>query len=253
LSLIIEALKRARDDAIRRQSAARGLPLAPVPRMRDRSRWLSFALVPLAAALVICILLLIDLYSRIPDPEPAVGTEVAAETVAPAVAPPAAVAAEAEAAPASQQAIPRAGAPTSSTAPPSPTTQPVATGERDRPVAVVPKEPSTTRGEASGSPEREPAARPVVVSPRPSPTASGPPGDGARSTQAREFVGQARLRDGQLVDLEGIAWSELEPFALLNGQVIGVGEFIRAYRVSEIQRDHVILEQDEDRVLLRLE
>jgi hypothetical protein len=248
LSLIIEALKRARDDAIRRQSAARGLPLAPVPRMRDRSRWLSFALVPLAAALVICILLLIDLYSRIPDPEPAVGTAVAAETGAPA----AVVIAEAEAVPASSQAVPQAAAPTSSTAPPSPTPS-EATGEGGRPEAAVPLGPSATRDEASGSPERQTAARPVAAAPRPAPTASGPSDDGATPTQAREFVGQARLRDGQLVDLEGIAWSESEPFALLNGQVIGVGEFIRTYRVSEIQRDHVVLEQDEDRILLRLE
>jgi hypothetical protein len=253
LSLIIEALKRARDDAIRRQSAARGLPLAPVPRMRDRSRWLSFALVPLAAALVICILLLIDLYSRIPDPEPAVGTAVAAQTGAPAVAPPAVVITEAEAAAASSQAIPKAAAPTSSTALPSPTTQSEATGEGDRAAAAVPLGPSTTHDEASGSPERQTAARPVVTAPPPAPTASGPSDNRAMSTQVREFVGQARLRDGQLVDLEGIAWSELEPFALLNGQVIGVGEFIRTYRVSEIQRDHVVLEQDEDRILLRLE
>lgn len=69
---------------------------------------------------------------------------------------------------------------------------------------------------------------------------------------ARELVGQAKLRDGQLVDLEGIAWSESEPFALLNGQVVGVGEFIRGYRVSEILQDQVVLEQGDDRVVLRL-
>ena len=89
--------------------------------------------------------------------------------------------------------------------------------------------------------------------PAPRPATSEPREDTAVSSAAREFVGQATLRDGQLVDLEGIAWSESEPFALLNGQVIGVGEFIRAYQVSDIQRDHVILEQDEDRILLRLE
>jgi hypothetical protein len=54
------------------------------------------------------------------------------------------------------------------------------------------------------------------------------------------------------VDLEGIAWSESEPFALLNGRVVGVGEFIRAYRVTEITRDRVTLEQGDDRVVLRL-
>ena len=60
------------------------------------------------------------------------------------------------------------------------------------------------------------------------------------------------MLDGQLVDLEGIAWSESEPFALLNGKVVGIGELIRAYRVTEIQRDRVTLEQGDDRVVVRL-
>jgi len=69
---------------------------------------------------------------------------------------------------------------------------------------------------------------------------------------AREFVGQAQLRDGQLVDLGGIAWSESEPFALLNGQVVGVGELIRTYRITEIQQDQVVLEEGDDRIVLHL-
>jgi len=229
LSLIIEALKRARDDAVRRQTASRGLPLAPVPRMRGRSRWLSFALVPLAAALVVCIFLLIDLYSRIPEP--------AAPRENPSQAP-SLLETDGESAPASLPAVESALG------------DPVATSLQPGPTPTVRSAPPAT--ETSVGEVVAPAAtEPLTTQPTtPAPAAQSPAR--ANPRKAREFVGQAELLDGQLVDLEGIAWSESEPFALLNGQVVGVGEFIRAYRVTEIRRDQVRLEQGDDRVVLRL-
>ncbi len=226
MSLIIEALKRARDDAIRRQAASRGLPLAPVPRMRGRSRWLSFALLPLAAALVVCIILLVDLYSRIP--EPAAPREEPSQT-------PSLLEAGEESATASstEMEIP-------------PTTAPVVESAPGDPVSAS-LQPSPAPAVRSASPATEPIATQPTT---PEPAAQSP--TRANPREAREFVGQAELLGGQLVDLEGIAWSESEPFALLNGRVVGVGEFIRAYRVTEITRDQVTLEQGDDRVVLRL-
>ena len=241
MSLIIEALKRARDDAIRRQAASKGLPLAPVPRMRGRSRWLALAILPLAAALIVCILLLIDLYSRIPEPtEPLGNSSLAASlpdsagesaaTSSPVVETPPNVSPALGAAVDDQHAAPPQSSPSPSVRTDSPATDtPV---EREvTPAAPESLTPLPARPKPQSQPQRE---------------ATAPP-------DAREFVGQAQLLDGQLVDLEGIAWSESEPFALLNGQVVGVGEWIRAYRVTEIRRDRVVLEQGDDRVVLRLQ
>lgn len=240
MSLIIEALKRARDDAVRRQTASRGLPLAPVYRLKGRNRWLTLALVPLAAALVVCILLLIDLYSRLPEPpatvEGAAAASSPADPVTESLAPPPAAGDSAIAAQViesidegSPRAVPRSS-PAGVQAPPPPTRQ----SSSDSSVA-----PEIEEVQAPARPRQtDIVPAPTVQSPLPQPT--------------REFVGQAQLRDGQLVDLGGIAWSESEPFALLNGQVIGVGELIRSYRVTEIDPDQVILEQDDDRVVLRL-
>lgn len=239
MSLIIEALKRARDDAIRRQAAAKGLPLAPVPRMRGRSRWLAFALLPLAAALVVCLLLLIDLYSRIPDlADPVDSTSTLTGLEDSAAASAAAISPDIQ--------VPPHPAPVLETsidgldsAPPQ--SSPAPTVRTAPPEKVKP-----------AADEMAPAATATSTTPpaRPEPRAPSP--EMAAAPGAREFIGQAQLLDGQLVDLGGIAWSESEPFALLNGQVLGVGESIRAYRVSEIRRDRVVLEQGDDRVVLRL-
>lgn len=241
MSLIIEALKRARDDAVRRQAASRGLPLAPVPRMRGRSRWLSLALVPLAAALVVCILLLIDLYSKIPAASAPVETVAQATSVPDSIDDPNAVA------------TPQ----TSGLSDPGQLVEksPVELESKTResnaaPANQVTPPPRTTR------PRQE--TTPGIAEPASSPRPSGPEPvhqsqEGSPPGEERVFVGQAQLLDGQLVDLEGIAWSESEPFALLNGQVVGVGELIRAYRVTDIKRNQVVLEHDQDRIVLRLD
>lgn len=238
MSLIIEALKRARDDAVRRQAASKGLPLAPVPRLRGRSRWLTIAIVPLAAALVVCLLLLIDLYSRVPRSTPTGETSQ-----------------EERADEDSSSELSLMNSPVAVDSTPSPTEgarvgqlpqNSAPAGTEDGSVAVVAParlSAGTSDSPAEAMPDTEP---PVIPRPAPQPVTSSAHGN------AREFIGQAQLKDGQLVDLEGIAWSESEPFALLNGQVVGVGEIVRAYKVTEIHQNSVHLEQGEDRIVLRL-
>lgn len=233
MSLIIEALKRARDDAVRRQAASKGLPLAPVPRLNGRSRWLTLALIPLAGALVICVLLLFDLYSQMPPTSPPERASVSTlsetqEVASEASAPPD----SAEVSGNSQtESIPQTTAPAVSSSPPL----------AEPPPAATPANSAVPLPDALPDRISDPAVREAPSTPDPIP-----------SQGAREFVGQAQLKDGQLVDLEGIAWSELEPFALLNGQVVGVGEFVRSYRVIEIRQDQIVLEEGDDRILLRL-
>lgn len=241
MSLIIEALKKARDDAVRRQAAARGLPLAPVPRLETRSRWLSLALIPLAAALVICVMLLIDVYSRIPESadqgqtasQSQSGTQVNASRSTLQVSP------------SVNEATGGNGAEPAAATPLPPSSQSEVPPDRSLPEPA----PETTIYDDAGpiatsTPPAEQSSREV---PAESP---GPDGD---STDARVSIGQAKLPGGQILDLGGIAWSESEPYALINGQVIGVGELIRSYRVTSITPDEVTLEKDQDRVILRLQ
>lgn len=239
MSLIIEALKKARDDAVRRQAAARGLPLAPVPKLESRSRWLGFALIPLAAALVICVMLLIDVYSRFPEPaSPQVSTQQsvsadqsAGDSQVRQISPPSDYDSPTEYEAASPSSTPAA---TESEQPPV-QSPPASTPEE----AVLESAPTASSVSSAGQPTRTDSAISSLAS------------DGAR--QSRTSTGQAQLEGGQLVDLGGIAWSESDPYALINGQVVGVGELVRSYRVTSITPDEVVLEKDEDRVVIRLE
>lgn len=236
MSLINEALKRAREEAARREAAEKGLPLASPGPVRDRGRWLTLAVVVLAGALLVSLVLLANLSSKLPSE--------AASTEAPAAPPQ----------PARELANPNSGQskePTS-TVPAvdfeaidsEPSSTPPETGApTEFVVEVPPTGPRTV-------PDVQPSARDSTED---RVTRTESPVERASSEQPREFVGQARLSGGQLVDLEGIAWSESEPFALLNGQVVGIGEFIRSYRVLEIHQDRVLLQDGEETVLLHLQ
>lgn len=238
MSLIIEALKKARDDAMRRQAAARGLPLAPVPKLEGKNRWLNLALIPLVAALVVCVMLLLDAYSRVPAPaERDSGSQAVAAV--------------------------ESGGPIASTLnlePEGGSLDP----DTDQVQAVL--EPGSNRPQQTGTLlDSAPQAGPSPVVPPSSTDASASAGElssaepnpatipeGEVGTR-HQPTSQARLAGGQIVDLGGIAWSESDPYALINGQVVGVGERVRTYRVTSITPSEVILESDDDRVVLRLE
>jgi len=235
MSLINEALKRAREEAARRQAAEKGLPLPFSRPVRDRARWLSLAVVILAGALLISLAVLVNISARLPAthrPPPAANPGVDRPGGREPLANQDAAQLEAEA--------PKIAAEGSSELPD---------------IAALSQRAPHSSADTAESEMLEPSQ------PSDSPVAVVQEGVGTDSealtelesvSESRVFVGQARLQDGQILDLEGIAWSESEPYALLNGQVIGVGELIRAYRVTEIQQDQVILEQGDDRIVLHL-
>ena len=64
----------------------------------------------------------------------------------------------------------------------------------------------------------------------------------------REFT----LRDGTRVELGGIAWSESGPYALVNGRVVGVGEFVGDLVIESIHPNHIQLKGRNRHVLLEL-
>lgn len=240
MSLIIEALKKARDDAVRRQAAARGLPLAPVPRLENRSRWLSLALIPLAAALVICVMLLIDVYSRIPktsgleqaSPQSQSTTQVNGKSSG------------------SQVSLSTNDTAGGSDVEPASTISVPSPGTAERSEAQSPPVPVPEATVSAGADTADSVPRTTQTSRDHSIESSSSPGGNRDATVS---IGQAQLPGGQILDLGGIAWSESDPYALINGQVIGVGELVRSYRVTSITPDEVVLEKDEDRVILRLE
>jgi len=55
------------------------------------------------------------------------------------------------------------------------------------------------------------------------------------------------------VNLSGIAWDEEFPTAIINGQIVGVGDEIGGYRVIEIRRNKVVLTDGLKDVELKLE
>jgi hypothetical protein len=241
VSLIIEALKKARDDAVRRQAAARGLPLAPVPRLEHKSRWMTLALIPLVAALVVCVMLLIDVYSRLPEnpAQPGVTRSTGAESIEDAE-----IGSRASTASSTGDSTSESK-PTTSTSAVSPL-EPGASSRSPGPAA-----PPTT----SSSSDNDSLPAPGLSEAERSAGLEGPSVSSANVIQDARVSssGQAQLRSGQIVDLGGIAWSESDPYALINGQVVGIGELVRSYRVTAITPDEVILEKDGDRVVLRLD
>lgn len=93
----------------------------------------------------------------------------------------------------------------------------------------------------TGSPLDRPASD---IEPENRPTGSTP----ATETFVREFT----LSDGTRVELGGIAWSETGPYALVNGRVVGVGEFVGDLAIESIYPTHILLKGRDRRVQVTL-
>jgi hypothetical protein len=50
-----------------------------------------------------------------------------------------------------------------------------------------------------------------------------------------------------VLKLEGIAWNPKRPFAFINGSVVGVGDGLKGFTVTEIGKEKVVLEDAHDR------
>ena len=74
--------------------------------------------------------------------------------------------------------------------------------------------------------------------------------DGA--PEARSFVREAQIPGIGTFRLDGIAWSSDQPFALVNGQVVGAGGFVNGAAVTEVARDKVVLSHEGFRFELTL-
>ena len=218
MSLIDEALRRARQeaarqDAAKRNEAYRHVPVLP-PMATRRTSGISPVLIGAAVALLLVAGVAIGMYlgrGSSPEPQPQVA-EVA--PVAPVLTP---------------EPLP------------------------ERPVAVVEEtpEPEPTPAPiptpAPPAPEPEPTPAPATPEPTPIPEPAPPP-----APEIRTYVREVPLPDGGSLRLNGIAFSAAQPVALINDKVLAKGESYQGFLVTDIQANLVELRNDQTIVRVTL-
>jgi outer membrane biosynthesis protein TonB len=241
MSLIDEALKRARQEASRQEAAEREKRYARVPVFVAPSRrsrpWLLPVVVTvcLAAGLAGGMLL-----TRSPHPP--------APSAAPSQAPtPAAVATVAE----NAKPQPAATKPAETTAKktvdetpvieekapvqPAPTPEKLAIAPHPVPTPAAPPVPIATPSSPS----------PVIALPQPSPVPSpapfAPAAPSAPSADVRSYVREVPVADGGTIRLNGIAFSA-QPVALFGDKVVAPGESVSGFTVVAIEAQRVKLQ-----------
>lgn len=278
MSLVNDALKKARMEAARGDAAKRGIPYPVLGRGESSS---SARPILAGAAIVALAIAGYFLYSA--------GQRSALENVAAVETSPAATDRPAEleerSEPADVLLEPAAAEPASTqpkrAEPRPPTANRAATANRSEP---PPRRPETTtpRTVAPAQDESESEPEPVVAvrSPEPeTPAMAGAPTnvtstseEPERETEAapaepaagaevaeedstpaeQEFVRRADIPGVGPVELGGIAWSGDRPFALLNGRVVRPGDSVSGLRVEQIQPNTVRLIGDTGTVVLKL-
>jgi len=241
VSLINEALKRARQESRRREALAKGLPLAPPPRRSVSHRsWLVAAVVAMALALLVSLVTI----ARLATEDRPSSTSAAAAISDPMDRP-------------------------SGSAGFASTPRPTPPGEESEATASVPDAPGSAAEIVApvsgselpprGSPNQQPNSRQEYNPSADSPDSQRAPllvetGSVAPSpSQPRVFIETAILASGEELALGGIAWSETDPYALLDERVVGLGETILGYMVTRIAPQEVELEGSDGAILIRLE
>jgi hypothetical protein len=254
MSLISDALKKARQEAARQDSLRQGTPYAMgAAEAPSRAPWITL----LAGLGVGCILAAAFFalaffagwgpFRKAAPPAPA--SRVAAATPAPVPPAPAASAPEAPApaativetpaAPAvsatppaailkpSPPAVPRLETP----APPVPRPAPMAAAPSPLPVEAVPDPtPNTAPVPTAPAPE--------APAPQPAASAAAPGG----LEEGKVYTGEVPVPGGGLVKLNGIAYSQDHPVAVLDGRVMGPGESVGGFTIVAIESGRVKLQ-----------
>jgi hypothetical protein len=144
---------------------------------------------------------------------------------------------------------------------PAPTPEPPAAKAPEiqlRPAPVKPAPPvvetPAVRPEPRPAPpvpaEESRLAPPPVPIPAPVPTVAAPIGapappaavDSGGLTEGKSYVGEVPVPGGGVVKLNGIAYSPEHPIAVLDGRVVAPGETVQGFTVVEILADHVTLQ-----------
>ncbi|MDX1643161.1 MAG: hypothetical protein R3244_02265 [Thermoanaerobaculia bacterium] len=253
MSLINDALKRARAEALRQEEDGRRTEYRTVPAhswRSDRQRQLLIAGWVIAA---LALALVVGMWVRFGSEAPT----VAERGVEPGA-----------------QALPESGGgsprPTASPADGSPTSSNLAPSASER-VPVSP--PSAGQSVASSAPPADADSEAAAVDGgAPSSGASaqqpqprgGKAGDGDSASPAggrqgssplepgATYLRRVRTADGSVAELGGIAYSESRPIAVINGSVVSTGDFIGGFTVIAVEPERVELEADGVRIFLAL-
>jgi hypothetical protein len=230
VSLINEALKRAKQETIRREAAQKGVPLPVLESGPPRSPWLFVAMGVLVAALAASLTALLMVYRSEaspparPEPIPVAAVQVEA---APAPTTPT---------PLETIDIEEQGVAEVSPAPSRPTARPEPTAPT---VSTIPRPEPSPAAAADRMPVEAPDA---VIGLAEAPV----------EPSGASYLHRAELAEGVTLELGGIAWSESGPIALLNGQAVGQGERVNGYLVVEIQPQQIELRGTAGTVFIRI-
>jgi hypothetical protein len=243
VSLISEALKKARQEAARQDAARQGVPYA-VGSTEPKAERNTFVM--LLAGLGAGCLLAVALFATAffagwgpfekspaaPAPQVAQASPSATTVPVPAVPSSSAPAEIQEEEPTGPvQAIPPpapAPEPQPAAPPPSIEIRPTVPAPRPEP---VPAEPAPAPQE-----ERPAEAAPV---PAPPPTPASPAGG---LVEGQTYTGEVPVPGGGALRLNGIAFSQERPVVVLDGRVMGTGEVVQGFTVVEIEAGRVKLQ-----------
>ncbi|MEE2778156.1 MAG: hypothetical protein VYE73_15495 [Acidobacteriota bacterium] len=78
------------------------------------------------------------------------------------------------------------------------------------------------------------------------------PAGGHPSLDGGSFVRSVQIPNGVRLELQGIAWSDTHPVALVNGNAMGMGEGLGGYLIQYIHRDYVDMRRGDTTFRLRL-
>jgi len=251
MSLISDALKRARQEAARQDSLRQGVPYAmgvADPPVR-RTPWISLLAGLGAGCILAAAVFAVAFFAGWgPSRKPAVETrtaEVPAAAVppSPAAAPVAAPVVEPAALPIVPPQEKTAAAP-----PPKPVPEPPRVTEERRPtpqqIEITP--PAVRRPPPEAVPAA-PAATPAPAAearPAPAPAAPTPaaPAESSGLVEGQAYTGEVPVPGGGSLKLNGIVFSQDHPIAVLDGRVMGPGESVQGFTVVAIESGRVKLQ-----------
>jgi hypothetical protein len=250
MSLISDALKRARQEAARQDSLRQGLPYAvgvADPPVR-RAPWISL-LAGLGAGCILAaaVFALAFFAGWGPFHKPAVETrtaEVPAAAPGPVASQPTAPVTEPATLPvAPLQAQERPAAP----APPPPKPAPEVPREPEHRPAPQATAPPAVRRPVPESTPAAPAPAPVAEADRPAPVPvpaapAASAGDSGGLVEGQVYSGEVPVPGGGSVKLNGIVFSQDHPIAVLDGRVMGPGESVQGFTVVAIESGRVKLQ-----------
>jgi hypothetical protein len=257
MSLISDALKKARQEAARQDSLRQGLPYAmgAVDPPVRRNPWISL-LAGLSAGCILAVAMFALAYFTGWGPfhKPAVETRVAAAPVpaaSPSVSPavpvaaPAAPATVPAALPAAPKTKPAPEARQTRPVPAAPVAEPIVSVHpvRPEPRATLPPESSerADRAPVELRPAPAPVQTPSAPSPAP-PAPAAPAGDSPGLVDGKVYIGEVPVPGGGSVKINGIAFSQDQPVAVLDGRVMGPGESVGGFTLVAIESGRVKLQ-----------